>query len=327
MSGQGNGVRTPRYLRYEGVRLPTGMNHQLTNLKWLMREAFECGRLALLPDLVLGAGHNLGSKAGCGTWDKYFDFGRSRLLGHDGSRHPLPLVRALPRRALCTVTLGPGMRLPASAERAELVVRRVAGYIHARGIPGNNLRRLLGEVADGSGGIGFDMRPSTRVRALAAAVVADLGSRYGEFAAVHVRRRDRLSQSVVRRRTEPDAIGRRLAALGVRDGATVYFLSDERDPEYWRPLQRRYRVVRYVDYAGLVGLISPDDGSAPDNYLLYEVEKAIMRRACVRVETIPSPGVEPADGTLVSRWEWWWFRLRRFRGLFRIKGSRTKTSR
>ena len=305
-------ARARRYLHHAAARGGrSGIDHQMMNLKTLMREAFLCGRLAVLPDLMLGSGHNLGSTTGCGNWDKYFDLRASRLLAPDGSRHPLPIVRALPHGPLHTVTLAPRVASATSAEDAELLVRRTPSRVHARDLPGNARRRLFGEVAAGSASIGFDIRPSAGVRALAAPVAADLQTRHGPFAAVHVRRGDRLAQSVVRRATEPRAMRRRLAALGVPDGAAVYFLSDERDSAYWQGLASHYRAVRFVDYPNLHALVSTRGGNAPDNYLLYEVEKRIMQAAAVRIETLPGPNSEHAHGTLVPRARWILFRLGR----------------
>ena len=296
----------PAFLRYDEVTdRPSGMHNQLTNLQWLMREAFLCGRLAVLPALKLHPRHNFDRLDGCGSWDTYFDLGASRLIDPAGNRQPLPIAPKLPERAVRTLTLRPRERLPEDARRFELVVRSIRDFAYVRDLPYDRARRLLGDVLAGPTGIGFEMQPASQVRELADQVVDAITSRCGTYPAVHIRRGDRLqTHPVVKRRTEPVNIRARLRELGVRDGDPVFFLSDERDPRFWRALGRYYQIVRYTDFPQLTALVDGKGKPDTDNYLLYEVEKAIMRRAAVRVETIPGPNYTPSHATLISRREW-----------------------
>ena len=59
-------------------------------------------------------------------------------------------------------------------------------------------------------------------------------------------------------------------------------------------------LVRYTDFPALTALISATDPDRPDNYLLYEVEKEIMRTATKRIESAPARGYEVADATLLG---------------------------
>ena len=154
-------------------------------------------------------------------------------------------------------------------------------------------------VADGSDG-----HETARVAALARPVLRKLARvASGGFAAVHVRRGDRLFPRVARRMA-PDAVRGRLAQLGVTDGAVLFVLSNERDGAWWAALARNYRLVRATDFPALADTVNTDNGALPDNYLLYAVEKEVMRRAALRVETIPGSGWEPVHGTLLSRLDW-----------------------
>ena len=112
---------------------------------------------------------------------------------------------------------------------------------------------------------------------------------------MHVRRGDR----GWKRFTVPARIRARLAAWGVADGSVVFILSDERAPGFWEPLKEHYDLVRYADCPRLAGLVSGADGCRPDNYLLYEVEKEIMRNAALRIETYEGRGPTDAHGALV----------------------------
>ena len=278
------------YVAERSVEAP-GINHQLGNLQCLMREAHALGRLAVLPRLRLTANHNFGHMRDW-RWDDYFDLEASRLLEADGAERPLPLVRTLPPGIPPAVRVGPGGRVPAGLAPGGMVERRLRATVYVQEVP-----------AGRGPWPAFRMAPSKRVLALAAPVAEALAARGGgAFAAVHVRRGDRLV-GPMRWLTGPADVERALTRLGVRPGATVFLLSDERDPAYWAPLERRFDAVRHTHFAALAALVPPV-AAHPDNYLLYEAEKAVMRRAAVRVETSPTPGYERADGFLVPPLAW-----------------------
>ena len=284
----------PRYLRYrDGAATEPGVNHQMGNLACLLCEADALGRFAVLPPLRLSAAHNFGVVRAW-RWDTYFDLAASRLVAADGAERPLPLACAPPSASSTPFVLGPGERLPAAARDCPVVERRVRADVHARDVPWDH--RAAPELR---------LVPSARVRALAAPVVAALGGE-GCFAAVHVRRGDR-RYGALGWLTRPARIARRLERLGVPAGSAVYVLSDERDARYWRAFERdagrRFAVARHEDFPALAALVPPRT-ACPDNYLLYEVEKEVMRRAAVRVETFPGLAPEPADAALVPLPVW-----------------------
>ena len=284
----------PGYLRYDDRRpAAAGLNHERRNLECLLAEAHALGRLAILPPLRLAPRHNFGEPREW-RWETYFDLDRSVLVDAAGRTGPLPLAGGR-IDAGSLVHVGAGEPVPASARYA---VRRVSSPVWRREVP-----------RGAPGAVRIEMRPSARVLAVARRVVAALRRAPGGFAAVHVRRGDRLF-GPMRWLTRPGRIRRRLRSLGVEDGATVFFLSDERDPAFWRRLETHYRVVRYADFEALAALVAP---GAPrrDNYLLYEAEKAVMRAARVRVETFPGPEYEAADAVLVPAAAWWPARVAR----------------
>ena len=279
-----------RYLRYESESGPAGINHQLRNLQWLMREAFALGRLALLPPLDLHARHNFGvDRSWC--WDAYFDLEASRLIDVGGTAHPLPLVRTLPDGLRPVRVQAMARADRADLGRPALLVRRMSGAVYEHDLRGHGFAATR-----------FRMRPSQRVVSLARPVLAAIGARAPcGFAAVHVRRGDRLRWPCVARATRPEAVLSVLARRGVAPGATVFVLSDECDPAWWTPLAARHCVVRSLDFPELAQLVEP--AATPDNYLLYEVEKEVMRHANLRIETLPGD-YAPSDATLVSPTRW-----------------------
>ena len=302
-------VATFRYLRYdERVPAQPGMDHQLTNLECLLREAHAAGRLAVLPRLRLDARHNFGVRNDW-EWDRYFDVEGSRLVDAAGTEHPLPVVRHLPRVDAPTFRLGPGQRTPAAARGHVLVVRRIAHRTFYRNVPEEDTAPLR-----------LRMRHSARVRELARPVVADLLARGGTgFVAVHARRGDRVGQ-YPSRLTEPPAILSYLRGRGIPDGSVVFLMSDEREPAFWEPLRRHYDLVRYTRYPELAALVSGEGGHRPDNYLLYAVEKQIMSHAGLRIGTRPIRNAD-VHGSLVDEATWSRFlRRRRFRRFLRKLG-------
>ncbi len=277
-----------------------GMEHQVGNLERLLADAHCSGRLAVLPELRLAARHNLGFDRPW-RWDDYFNLGESRLCDASDER-PLPLVRSLPPGRLETLVLAPRAHLAAGAP-AELVVRRIRSNSYFHDVPLRWLARLGGGwrgLLPGMPPLVLRLAPSQRVRALARPILDELQARRAGFAAVHVRRGDRL-RGPVAYWTAPERIARRLRVLGVPTGTTVFFHSDERDPAFWRALERIYDVVRSASFpAAAVALPSAPGG--PDNYLLYEVEKVVARAATVRIETFPRGA--KGERTLVPAWAW-----------------------
>ena len=296
-----------RYLRYDDSRpVATGMDHQLSNLRCLLAEAHSTRRLAVLPPLRLEASHNLG-RARDWSWDSYFDLDASRLLCAEGEAYPLPIVRELPCSSLTTRIVPPGGRWSAT-ESAPLVIRQVRDEVYRK------------EVRSAQTAPALDLRPSTTVIDLASRVIATLQDRFPTgYAGVHVRRGDRL-WGPMKWLMHPTAIRRRLKTLGIEDGAGVFFMSDERDVGFWSALTPHYEAVRYLDFENLAELVDVSDGRSPDNYLLYEVEKEVVRHATRRVETFPFARREPMIGTLVPAATWaiasnvrkWWRAGKRF---------------
>ena len=280
-------ARAPRYLRYDAkTAIVAGMNHWLSNLKCLMREAYATGRLAVLPALDLLATYNFGVDREW-RWESYVDLGESRLVDADGREHPLPVASRPPDGALPTptLTLNPGERMPPGAEVHRLVVRRIENALYRKDVP----------AADWPP-VDVRFRPAPRVRELARPMIEALTARgEGRFTAVHVRRGNRGRN----RFTVPARIRAHLEARGVADRSVVFILSDERAPGFWEPLKEHYDLVRYTDCPRLAGLVSGAHGRHPDNFLLYEVEKEIMRSAALRIETYEGRGPTDAHGALV----------------------------
>ena len=283
----------PGWLEHESERPhPYGMEHILGELHGLLREAHVTGRLALLPALNLAPKHNFGVRHDW-QWEWYFDLAASRLIDGDGRAHPLPIANRCPPEGVRTLIVGPGEPIPPIARGYPRVVRRFATSTmgHVFGLP---------SVTE----LGFDLIHSIAVRELARETLGEIAARgAGRFVAVHVRRGDRLWQYPASL-TEPEGIRNHLRER-IPDGSTVFVMSDERDPNFWTPLKRNYRLFRYTDFPRLAAIVSRERGGLPDNYLLYAVEKEIARTAWMRIGTFPTTwsgrSVGNAGNALVDR--------------------------
>lgn len=282
------------YLQYETpTPVVAGLGHQTTNLRCLLQEAHATGRLAVLPALYLSPTHNFGV---CRSWrwESYFDLDRSRLVDAVGQEHPLPIAGNLPTAGVRTLVLSPGEHMPARARDYTRVIRRLGLQTFRREVP-----------TDGWPANTIRLRASVPVLELARYVLQHIAVLDGgRFAAVHVRRGDRLDGQYPEWMTEPAHIRKCLQDRGVAEGSVLFIASDERTPDFWRPLAAHYRLVRYVDFPLLESLVSGRSGSPPDNYLLYQVEREVMRSAWVRIGTLPIPTDLGMHGFLVREDDW-----------------------
>ena len=287
----------PRFLQYEAAApVAAGLLHHASNLEFLLREAHATARLAILPPPHFSLKHNFGVRREW-RWEHYFDFAASSLTDADGRRFPLPIADCRPEEGARTLRLRGGEAMPERARNYPLVVRRISHPAFGRELP-----------TDGWPESAVELRPSARAAALARPVAQHLRSLGGgRFAAVHVRRGDHVAAGYVpyvpARLTAPPHIRQCLRRWGAADGAVVYIASDERDPDFWKPLQETYRLFRYVDFPALEALISGVD-EAPDNYLLFQVEREVLREGYPRIGTMPNRMWAHMHDWLIDRENW-----------------------
>ncbi len=296
------------FLKYETVKpYRPGLDHAAENLCCLLREAHATGRLAVVSPLDLEWKHNFGIGLDW-KWETYFDFGESRLVDAAGKEHPLPIAPHGLEPGAPVLAVGPGEPVPVDPGGGTLAIRHIRLTRH---------RLFRHDLPVDYSAIRVHLHPSTRVRELAQAVVAQLAALDGgRFVAVHVRRGDRLWQYPARL-TEPAHIRKCLRRWEVPDGSVLFIMSDERKPDFFQPLQEHYSLFRYVDFPRLLSLVSADDSSLPDNYLLYQVEREVARSAELCLDTLPATGPSSGrQGFLVSEACWKW--LRRLNALRRL---------
>lgn len=283
-----------RYLRYESFPpVVAGLSHQAANLSWLLREAHDTGRLAIMPPLRLAKQHNFGV-ARDWRWEDYFDFGASGLTDAHGHRHPLPIAARPPAPDAPTLRLRGGEAMPERARDYPVVTRRLSSPEFRKELP-----------MGGWPAATVELHPSAAAVNLALPVIRHLRSLGdGGFVAVHIRRGDRVANGQIPDwLTSPPHIRRFLGDRGVADGAVVYIASDERNPDFWRPLRETYRLFRYDDFPPLNALIS-GAGQPPDNYLLFQAEGEVLRHGRLRIGTFPGLAWSQMDDWLISPEDW-----------------------
>ena len=87
----------------------------------------------------------------------------------------------------------------------------------------------------------------------------------GYFVAVHVRRGDQIAKGRIPDwLTRPAHVGRFLRSWGVADGTVVYIASNEREPDFWKPLKETWQVLSCADFPALEALASPPPSRAGD---------------------------------------------------------------
>ena len=288
--------KTLCYLQYE-TRTPVlaGLEHQTSNLRCLLQEAHATDRLAVLPALHLSPIHNFGVLREW-KWETYFDFSGSRLVDAAGQEYPLPIAADPPTDDVRTLVLRPGEHMPTRARDYPLVVRRLGLETFRLEVPAEEWPATT-----------LQLRASAQALELARHVIRYIATLDGgRFVAVHVRRGDKinLDKQYQERLTEPAYIRKCLKNRRVADGSVLFIASDERAPNFWRPLAEHYRLVRYVDFPRLVSLVSGGVDSPPDNYLLYQVEKEVIRSAWIRIGTLSRPNDLNMHGFLVREEDW-----------------------
>ena len=261
----------PGWLQHEWVIpvIPGGLGHETSNLVSLLREAHLTHRLAVVPRLELASKHNFGIRHDW-RWEDFYDFDRSHLTDAAGCVHPLPIARCRPDCARPLVVEA-GAAIPGPERSQRWVVRRINTEM-AHASMGDTLSALK---------VRIELFPSPQIAELARETVAEIlsssGARGGGgYFAMHVRRTDRL-EIYPARLTEPERIRDFLGKHGIPDGSVIWLMSDERDPDFWEPLKRHYRLVRYYDFPRLAALVSSQGERRPDNYLLFATELEIAK--------------------------------------------------
>lgn len=267
----------------------TGLNHQLDNLTSLIRDALYLDRVPVLDPPRLHPRHNFGLAVST-DWTKYIDTAgicayRSRF--GDGPPGGVDDLEEVPVSAISadmldtdlrrvTPALGPTERRLGDMDDEILIRRNMAGVAGS----------LWSNASVSPEGL-FQVRvpPSRNVANFSLPVVLELGT----YAAVHVRRGDRLTQTPGLDRDTSLPNIRRLLDPVVPASMPVYILSDEVERTFFDALAPRFKVRRFFEWPSLERIVT---SAEPDNFMLYQIEKRIFDSAAIRVYTFRREGRE-----------------------------------
>ena len=127
-------------------------------------------------------------------------------------------------------------------------------------------------------------------RRLSEQVIAALGGARNYYA-LHVRRRDRAILSPeLNRATQAKAIIKRIQTM-VSQGETLFLLSDEKAPHYFKPLEKHWKIVRYHDFPELARLVNHPNPFLHDNNALFLVEGLIYWQAKLKISSYQGHGI------------------------------------
>jgi len=219
--------------------------------------------------------HNAGHEV-TATWDQYLDLDQVAIR-LAGQVIPVVVVQrqtAIESESMPVLTVQPERTITAAEnEHYRLIIRQSA---HGLRLPG---------VHDGLLSYPVLWTPAAGVADRAERVIRQLGA----YHAMHVRRGDRLRHKAspnLAEETEPRRIQEVLDS-NLPAGAIIYIATDESDRGFFDALRSRQRIFQFFDFPELRELV---DSPAPDNFLLYAIEKIIFDRAISRIYTFADPG-------------------------------------
>ena len=135
-----------------------------------------------------------------------------------------------------------------------------------------------------------DFSPRQEYRRLSEQVIAALGG-VKNYYALHVRRGDRAAaSSELDRATQARAIIERIRTM-VPQGETLFLLSDEKEPHYFKPLEKHWKVVRYYDFPELARLVHHPNPLLYDNNALFLVEGLVYWQARLKISSYQGHGI------------------------------------
>lgn len=292
------------YLFDTASGIPSGLNHQMSNLKALLAEGLGLGRPVLLRKPPLTRDHNYHRPFNHDTWSSFIDFNRSTFVLKGKCRGLMAdCVADLTETQLAQLSEVPrilvrlnGSVSPAQNSQPGLLIRGSNERVAL-------VRKLPGMV---SSGLRLAYAPTDRVLDGVPPVLKWLNLATSK-AVVHVRRGDKIKHAKycpneMRLATSPDHIARVLRRGRVLPGSSIYIMSDETDHAFFQPLHDDYGydVKTSAHFPHLRTLISgctTPRGSC-ENFLLFAIEKEIMNRLPPRLRFVTLPRHDIAHNRL-----------------------------
>ena len=248
-----------------------GLLHQRQNLFSLFMEAKYLNRIAIIPPLHLNGKHNNGKSIRC-TWDRYIvleklksfnsyvnlsDFGHIDIENCklvDENTKPSDIIN----------------------DDNSLIVRKHRKY--------PNYYKLISFFSHNNweNKLIYLFQPSKQVSKYSILAIMKMKI----YHCIHVRRGDKLNLKEcpgVNKKTQPEYLKKYLLKY-ISKGENLYVMSNEKELNYFKPLENIFNLFTYQDFPEFVTL------SHEDNYLLFSVENEIMQHAKTKIKTFKEQG-------------------------------------
>ena len=302
---------TKKYLTYGHLPSKPGFTHQRGNLNIVCLEAVLTNRIPVFSkNLTLSVVHNPAGPV-LSSWDRYFDISKttayiyryypfSQQMIHQAT-YTIPVlwlddlddyINRKSHRVIFKETLD--NPIP-DLDKYELIYRKPANdwwsFDYPRNPYNKSNQKSNKEVFQLTRDrykekIFFHRKPSAEVWEVANDIIEQLGRDYW---AIHIRRNDMLNQP----HSHPACASNipwiitNLECANLDKHTPVFLMTDERDPSYLLPLQKKFNIVRAGDFKSYQDI---HDKYLDDNFLYFWIESLVFFHAKRRYQTAKFSG-------------------------------------
>ena len=258
--------------------LPAGLNHNKSHQMRLIHEALALGRIPVLKPFLLNCRHNFGYKV-ASEWESFYDLSSSYVRYKDNISRPLDYIREQDFFKLPWKNMDGILRIrdrditSAENNKYQLIVRE-----------GVNLF-LSAQPA-----IFFDYQIILMEQQYLREIGNEVVQKLGKFYAMHYRAPDKGMMPTPRYLNLPTYYRKELSIEHLTKKLisvfppqhNLYVLANIwHQPDYFRQLEKHYRIFRYYDFPKLRSFI---EASVPNTFILFVIEQYIWGKALKRYQ-------------------------------------------
>ena len=298
--------KTEKYLAYDHLEKHSGFLHKMSDLDTLCREAVLANRIPVLSkNFLLSEFHNPAGSIPS-SWERYWDlkettayiyryylFSKQMVYQTNYSIPVLWLddiddwIDKKSYRSLMTERL-----INSGLDECELIYRKLSGRwrpgafhkIYTTQSNKEFLKEFYQLIRYGYWEeICFHRQPSLEVWTVVDDIVRQLGT---DFWAMHIRRSDVLyhpHRPHTRHASYIPWVMANLKCARLDSSTPLFLMTDERDPVYLTPLQKKFNVIQATDFESYRNLASK---YKDDNFLCFHIERLIFQQAKRRYKNI-----------------------------------------
>ena len=297
-------LETKKYLTYGHLPSDPGFTHQRGNLNIVCLEAVLTKRIPVLSkNLTLSVTHNPAGPV-LSSWDRYFDI--SKTTAH--IYHYYPFTKQMIHQVTYTIPVlwvddlddyisrkfhkvifRESLKNP-DLDKYELIHRKptntwwsadspIGRYNQSKQESNKEVFQLTRDKYQEK--IFFHRKPTIEIWAVVNDIVEQLG---GDFWAIHIRRNDMLNQPNSHGACASNVpwIITNLECASLDKHTPIFLMTDEKDPLYLLPLQKKFNIVRASDFKSYQNIC---DKYLDDNFLCFWIESLVFFHAKRRYQT------------------------------------------